>query len=138
MATDPAIAKRLPLGELEALVEVMFLAASADGHLSAEEHELFAHTVRQLADERIGTRLDQLVRRFQQALESSGRDARLKALRAELPQLGTRQLALELAIQVAAVDGLIRTSERELILETAEALEINRNVAANLVRRYER
>ena len=40
MGTNPAIAKRLPLEELEALVEVVFLGASSDGELSAEEEEL--------------------------------------------------------------------------------------------------
>jgi tellurite resistance protein len=138
MGTNPAIAKRLPLNELEALVEVVFLGASADGELSAEEHEVFAHTVRQLADERIGTRLGELVGRFKRALQSSGREARLRALKAELPKPSARRLALELAIQVAAVDGSIRGSERELILDTAEALGIDRSLAASLVQRFER
>jgi tellurite resistance protein len=138
MGTNPAIAKRLPLEELEALVEVVFLGASSDGELSAEEHEVFAHTVRQLADERIGTRLGELVSRFKQALATSGRAARLQALRAEIPKPSARRLALELAIQVAAVDGSIRGAERELILDTAEALGIERALAASLVRRWER
>jgi tellurite resistance protein len=136
MATNPAIAKRLPLDELEALVEAVFLGASSDGELSAEEHEVFAHTVRQLADERIGTRLAELVTRFKQALATAGRAARLRALRAKLPQPSTRRLALELAIQVAAVDGSIRSAERELLLETAEALGIDRALAVSLIRRW--
>jgi len=40
---------------------------------------------------------------------------------------------LSLAIQVTAADGIIRTSERELIMDTAEALEIDRDEAADLV-----
>jgi tellurite resistance protein len=42
-------------------------------------------------------------------------------------------VALSLAIQVTAADGIIRTSERELIMDTADALEIDRDEAANLV-----
>jgi tellurite resistance protein len=34
---------------------------------------------------------------------------------------------------VTAADGIIRTSERELILETAVALEIDQDEAADLV-----
>jgi len=136
MATNPAIAKRLPLDELEALVEAVFLGASSDGELSAEEHEVFAHTVRQLADERIGTRLGELVTRFKQALAASDRTARLRMLRAKLPTPSTRRLAFELAIQVAAVDGSIRSAERELLLETADALGIDRALAASLIRRW--
>jgi tellurite resistance protein len=138
MGSDLLLARSLPLTKLEALVEVMFLAASADGELSAEERELFAHTVRQLADERIGTRLDELFRRYKKALDESDRETRLLALKKALPEISARRLALELAIQVTAVDGLIRTSERELILDTADALEINRSDVANLVRRFER
>jgi tellurite resistance protein len=138
MGSDLSLARSLPLPKLEALVEVMFLAASADGELSAEERELFAHTVRQLADERIGTRLDELFRRYKQALDESDRETRLLALKKALPEISARRLALELAIQVTAVDGLIRTSERELILDTADALEVNRSDVANLVRRFER
>ena len=37
-------------------------------------------------------------------------------------------------VQVTAADGIIRTSERELILETAETLDIDRDEAADLVR----
>ena len=136
MATNPAIAKRLPLDELEALVEAVFLGASSDGELSAEEHEVFAHTVRQLADERIGTRLGELVTRFKRALAASDRTARLRALRARLPTPSTRQLAFELAIQVAAVDGSLRSAERELLMEAAEALGIERALAASLIRRW--
>jgi len=43
-------------------------------------------------------------------------------------------LALALAIQVAAVDGIIRTSERELIFDTADALGIDGDTAADMVR----
>ena len=44
-------------------------------------------------------------------------------------------MALSLAIQVTAADGIIRTSERELIMETAEALEIDPGEAADLVKK---
>ena len=120
--------------KLEALVEVMLLAASADGDFSEVERNHFMKSVESLTDGRIaGTRLETLIREANLALERDGREARLASVKARLPEANARRVALSLAIQVTAADGIIRTSERELILETAEALEIDRDDAANLV-----
>ena len=88
--------------KLEALVEIMVLAASADGEFQAEERERLEHALASLAPGRLGS--------------------------------GHLRAPLELANQVMAADGLLRTSERELILEAAEALEIERDTAADMVR----
>jgi len=120
--------------KLEALVEVMFLAASADGEFSDVEREHFVKSVESLTDGRIAReKLAALVSEATAALERDGREARLASVKARLPDAGSRRVALALVIQVTAADGIIRTSERELILETAEALEIDRDEAANLV-----
>jgi len=124
------------LGEakLEALVEAMFLAASADGEFSPVERAHFLKTVESLTDGRLATaRLAALVAEAGEALEREGRQARLSSVKSRLPDVGARRVALSLAIQVTAADGIIRTSERELIFETAEALGIDRDEAANLV-----
>ena len=121
--------------KLEALVEVMFLAASADGDFSAVERALFLKTAETLTDGRLtAERLATLIAHASEALQHEGRDARLASVKERLPDAGVRRVALSLAIQVTAADGIIRTSERELILDTAEALEIGREEAANLVR----
>jgi tellurite resistance protein len=120
--------------KLEALVEVMFLAASADGDFSEVERAHFLKSVESLTDGRLAqARLETLVSEASRALERDGREARLASVKARLPEANARRVALSLAIQVTAADGIIRTSERELILETAEALEIDRDEAANLV-----
>lgn len=125
--------------KVEALVEVMFLAASADGDFSDIEREHFLKSVESLTDGRIPrARLDVLVKEADQALERDGREARLASVKERLPDAGARRVALSLAIQVTAADGIIRTSERELILETAEALEIDRDEAADLVNKLAR
>jgi uncharacterized tellurite resistance protein B-like protein len=125
--------------KVEALVEVMFLAASADGDFSDVEREHFLKSVESLTDGRIArARLDTLVKEANEALEREGREARLASVKARLPDPGARRVALSLAIQVTAADGIIRTSERELILETAEALEIDRDEAADLVHKLAR
>jgi uncharacterized tellurite resistance protein B-like protein len=125
--------------KLEALVEVMFLAASADGDFSDVEREHFVRSVESLTDGRIAhAKLETLVSDATVALEREGREARLASVKARLPDAGSRKVALSLVIQVTAADGIIRTSERELILETAEALEIDRDEAANLVSKLSR
>ncbi|HXK18738.1 MAG TPA: TerB family tellurite resistance protein, partial [Polyangiaceae bacterium] len=77
--------------------------------------------------------LEGLLDKAKKDLDASSREARLSAVKERLPEPGARKVALSLAIQVTAADGIIRTSERELILETAEALEIDRDEAADLV-----
>ncbi|MEO8901901.1 MAG: tellurite resistance TerB family protein [Polyangiaceae bacterium] len=120
--------------KLEALLEVMFLAASADGDFSDVEREHFVKSVQSLTDGKIArARLETLLSEATTALGRDGREARLASVKSRLPDAGSRRVALSLAIQVMAADGIIRTSERELILETAEALEIDRDDAANLV-----
>jgi tellurite resistance protein len=124
------------LGEakLEALVEAMFLAAFADGEFSTVERAHFLKTAESLTNGRLTTaRIAQLVSDAGEALLREGRKARLLSVKERLPDTGSRRVALSLAIQVTAADGVIRTSERELIWETAEALEIEREEAANLV-----
>jgi uncharacterized tellurite resistance protein B-like protein len=119
--------------EVAALVEVMFLAAESDGDVDAEElRELSSSVVRVtsggVSEEKAAT----LVESAQAALHGSSREARLAHVKQSL-DAGKRRHALLLAIQVIAADGQIRTSERDLILETAEALEIDGDTAADMV-----
>jgi len=126
----------LPAPKLEALVEMMFLAASADGEFSDEEQTHFKKSLESLTSTRLdANELDTLLARAKSDLDAQGREARLSAVKERLPEPGARKVALSLAIQIAAADGIIRTSERELILDTAEALEIDRDEAADLVQR---
>jgi tellurite resistance protein len=132
--TDASVVQGLSNAKLDALVEMMFLAASADGDFSDVERKHFLHSVESLTDGRLsGAPLEALLDRAKKDLDAGGREARLVAVKERLPDPGARKVALSLAIEVTAADGIIRTSERELILETAEALEIDRDEAADLV-----
>jgi len=129
------------LGEakLEALIEAMYLAASADGEFSPVERAHFLKTIESLTTGRLPTaRLAQLVAEANDALEREGREARLLSVKSRLPDKGSRRVALALAVQVTAADGIIRTSERELIMETAQVLEIDPDEAATLVNELSR
>jgi uncharacterized tellurite resistance protein B-like protein len=134
MPVDTSAVKDLAHPKLEALVEMMYLAASADGEFSDVEHETFLQSVESLTDGRLAKKdAKAIVARAKQELDKEGRDARLAAVKSRLVDPGARKVALSLAIEMTAADGFIRTSERELILETAEALEIDRDEAADMV-----
>ncbi len=124
--------------KLEALIEVMVLAASADGEFHAEERARLERAVRALCGDGryegdASASLEQRLIAVEQRVAAEGRDARLTAVKVALGDAAARKVAFELALQIMAADGILRTSERELILETAEALDIDRDVAADLV-----
>lgn len=120
--------------KLEAIIELMFLAAFADGEFGDEERAHFLVSMESLTDRRVaGATLDRLVTHIVADLEAQGRAARLASVKERIGDPAARKAALGLAIQITAADGIIRTSERELILEAAEALEIDRDEAADFV-----
>jgi tellurite resistance protein len=133
--TDPAFLRDLDADKLEALVEMMYLAAAADGEFDEKERQLFAKSAGDLTARAVSRdQLETIIVRSEKAMLESGREARLRAVKERLPDPSARKLALTLAIRMAAADGLIRTSERELIMETAHALDIDGELAADMVR----
>ncbi|WP_437312858.1 tellurite resistance TerB family protein [Sorangium sp. So ce385] len=121
---------------LEALVELMFLAAFADGEFSQEEKVHFSRSVESLTDRRIPqSTMDELIRTVVEQLQKEGRAARLASLKERLPTPQARKVAFSLAAQVVVADGIVRNSERELLLDVAAALELDQTEAADVVRR---
>ena len=126
---------RLSNDQVDALIEVMLLAAAADGELSIKEIDQLQRCLLEV-DELWLTQID-LERRLTEAharLSATNRESRLDHAKATLSHPDSRKAALELAIRVVAADGVIRTSERELIVATAEALDVDRSIAADLVK----
>ena len=132
-ASPPSI-RDFEAPKLEAIIELMFLAAFADGDFGEEEHVHFVKSIESLTDRTLsGETLAHLIERIQEETATEGRAKRLASIKERLPDPGARRAALALAIQLTAADGIIRTSERELILEAADALDIPRDDAADLV-----
>ncbi|WP_437618053.1 tellurite resistance TerB family protein [Sorangium sp. So ce1151] len=133
---SPPPLRTLDEPNLEALVELMFLAAFADGEFSQEEKVHFARSVESLTDRRIPqSTMDELIHTVVTQLQQEGRAARLASLKERLPSPQARKVAFSLAAQVVVADGIVRTSERELLLDVAAALEIEQTEAADVVRR---
>ena len=126
--------------KLDALVDTMVLAADADGEIGTDERDDMIGSVRafaegtphdgELSEERIGELIDKAT----QHIVDAGRDALIASVKSRLGDADACRAALGLAISVSAADGIVRTSERELIMDLAEALEVDRDEAADLVR----
>lgn len=141
MSFDPSsLLQELHSDELVALVDTMVLAADADGEFSADERRELSDSIRSLAsgsahEEALGAdALGKMVDEAHARIETGKRQELLEAVKTRLTRDEARKAALALAIVVTAADGVVRTSEREVILELAEALQIDRDVAADLVR----
>jgi tellurite resistance protein len=134
--TIPASMRGLDKDIVEALIETMFLAARSDDDFGEEERVHFAASVLSLTHNAVaGPALDDLIAHLGQDLATEGRPARLTAVKDRLKSNDLRILAFSLAIRVVAADGIIRTTERELLLDLAEALDLDRDAAADLVKR---
>jgi uncharacterized tellurite resistance protein B-like protein len=134
MSHDPPSLRDVEEPRLHALVELMFLAATADGEFSGDERKHFQESVESLTDRKItGTSLDRLMEKIEQTHVGEGRTARISHVKEALTTPELRRIGLEMAVRVMCADGIVRTSERELILDLADGLEIDRDAAADLV-----
>lgn len=119
---------------LHAFVELMFLAATADGEFSGDERKHFQESVESLTDRKVsGDSLDRMLDAIEKSHAGEGRAARIAHVKKALPTRELRKVGLSMAIRVMVADGIVRTSERELILDLADGLEIDRDEAADLV-----
>jgi tellurite resistance protein len=121
--------------KLEALIEIMFFAAYADGPLGEEERRHFAQSVQSLTDRKVtGEVFDSLIERLARSRREVGAKARIAAAREVLGSVEACKVALSLAIGVIMSDGVIRPSESAMCLEIADALGIDRASAEKLLR----
>lgn len=132
MTHEPPSLRDVEEPRLHAFVELMFLAATADGEFSGDERRSFQDSVESLTDRKIKG-LDDLMDRIEKSHAGEGRAARIAHVKAALPSRELRKIGLEMAIRVMCADGIVRTSERELIMDLADGLEIDHDVAADLV-----
>lgn len=122
--------------ETDAMIEVLLLAAFADGTLDEAETSTIKRallTVDEfwLSPVDLERRMDEAKRR----IEVESRETRLSTLRGMLPWPEQRVLALKLAIRVVAADGIVQGGERELILQAAEALGVRGEIVAAFAQR---
>lgn len=133
------LAEHIGSPKVEALVEAMFLAATADGELAPEELLQFRATVEALTDEKLsGEAVQGLVEQFSALLKAEGRPKRLAAIASRIPAGKPRETAIILAAAITASDGEIRGAENDLVADLAEALEVAPERAVELVSKVHR
>jgi uncharacterized tellurite resistance protein B-like protein len=120
--------------EIDAMVEVMLLAACADGAPVNAEMAALKKSLQRVDEFWLKhVDLDQRMANARIRLDSESREDRLLKLRTMLPWPEQRLLALKLAIRISVADGQLQPVERAVILQTAEALGVGAELAAELV-----
>ena len=122
--------------EAEAVLELMYLAVHADGEFGDEERNALAAAVREGGGPS-GADFTRVMQRIERDVAKQGRGARITALKSELSDGAAKERALRAVIRMVAADGIVRTSERDLILEIADGLGVEGDRAADLVREGE-
>jgi len=120
--------------KLEALIEIMYLAAYADGSFAPEERAHFARSVQSLTDRKVTPEmLDKIVTRLDAARKAAGTKTLIAGARAALGSAGACRVALSLAIGVIMADGKVTDSERSMLYEIGAALGLERSVTDSLL-----
>jgi uncharacterized membrane protein YebE (DUF533 family) len=145
MEFDPrTLLGELDAARLDAVVETMVIAAAADGALDDDEREQLLASIEALTRDSAHAallgreKLTALLDRVLHELQEQGREARLAVVAERLGEPSARKAAFGLSVEVTATDGIVRTSEREFLLDLAGALQIDRDEAADLVRHITR
>lgn len=116
----------LELTKLEAVVELMYLAAYADGEVVAEERDVFAgHVVGATNGALSREAMTAMLAAIERALASSSREQRFDSIRRRLGDARTREAALRIAIHVLYADKFLDPREAAWVLRAARALEIS-------------
>ena len=133
-------------GEIEAVFEVMYLMAAADGELAKDELLLLSQSLGAIIEacESAGgsryelslvlLKLGDIVGRFASALSSEGLDARIGLLPSRLESASARRFALSLAAGVAFVDDFVAEGEMHALDRVAKALGFDHDDALRVLR----
>ena len=113
--------------ELLAMLELMYLVATADGFFSISERREFLASLESLSEGRLGsTELTQLMNTWTKRGPGDSLDARLEELANALPDITSRRIAYGLALQIAESDGEYLRSEAAMMDRIASAFGLPR------------
>lgn len=133
------LSEELGSPKVEALVEAMFLAATADGDFAPEEGVQFSATIGALTDRKLDPdSVYRLVGLLSQKLKNEGRQARLSAIAQRLPEGKPRETAVILAAAITMSDGEVKAVENDFVADLAEALGVEQGRAVELVQQVQK
>jgi tellurite resistance protein len=112
--------------EVEAMVQLMFIVARADGDFSPTERRRFLDTVQSLSAGKLqSTDLLSLIEQTERTIEEVGLDQHLKSLAGQFSDELARRLAYGLCAQVALSDGTYQDAERQVLDQIASILSLS-------------
>lgn len=130
-----AILDALTDPEVDALVEIMLIAACADGTLDYAEVSELKRSLRRINENWLSQiDLEERIERAKVRIAAENRDTRLAKLRTMLPWPEQRAFALKLAARIAKADGQILAQERDLITQAAETLGVRSEIVDDWIR----
>jgi tellurite resistance protein len=113
-------------GELLAMLEVMYLVATADGYFSADERREFLAMAESLSDGKLQpAMLRSLVDSWSAHGGTGELGTRLGELAASLPDETSRRIAYGLAVQMAESDGQYLDAEAHVLAKLAAAFGLD-------------
>ncbi|MEO7328244.1 MAG: hypothetical protein ABI193_06685 [Minicystis sp.] len=117
-------------------VEAGYLAALADGKVDDKEREAIVAAVRLLsAGAVIEWEVEAIVDEAQAHIDKDGKEARAKAVGAELGKLGQPEAGLLFAAAVAQATGGIDGAEKKMLETIAEAAGLKKGAVSPLLRK---
>jgi uncharacterized tellurite resistance protein B-like protein len=119
---------------LAALVELLYIAALADGELAKEEHAFFRRRAQSMTDQRLGEEeIGRLMLHVDEELSQKGRHEMLASIGARIGGEELRKKALKMAVDMMMADRVLKESEKTAVFAIAGAFGIERNVADELL-----
>lgn len=124
----------LAMNELEAFVELMFLAAYTDGNVSDAERGAFRGQVIKGTHGQLDDALvDAVLHAIEESVKGADHDERLASIRERLSDPRKRAAALAHAARVVLADGPLEVSEVEFMERAAIALGESRQAVARML-----
>jgi len=128
----------LELNELEAFVELMFLAAYVDGKVKDVERASFrGQVVKGTHGQLDGALVDTMLTAVERRMASVDRDAQLGLIRERLSDGRKRRAALAHAARVVLADGILDVSELDFLERAAAALGETRETVRRMLAEVE-
>lgn len=134
MNTTEVSLASLEINKIEALLEMMFLAAYADGEVSEAERAVFKSQILVGTEGQLQLAMvEMILRQVESSLVHEGREERLASIRQRIPDERMRRAALEIAGRILRADGVMHVDEIAFLGRAAEALELDPSVVNEIL-----
>lgn len=133
--TPPAEFQETSTRELLAMLELMYLVATADGYFSTEERREFVANMQSLSEGKIGSEeLSRLVDQWISEGPETDIERRLSTVATFLPDELSRRIAYGMALQIAEADGQYLEAEAALLSKAARAFGLEEEESEDIAK----